>query len=363
MTQFSQKYHNYSYAPGLTTYGVDGKTGKEGLSGNSIFFTNYSLPGDFENFFKKIVDNQLPLSTETTFINRDYRNDDLFLDTTGKIYRLTNIEELFNNSANGSNLNPSKYLTLTGNIKVSEDLSDIIYTSNNRSHISKNYKGLTIYNLTSATSYSGDPNTILNLISNNDNNTGDIDFINMTVVYGNAQQANMRIYFDKDQQSYHIDSSYPILLDSNVYVNYKEDAPDGVDEYSKILTNNNSITSFYGICQQLDYVLNTSVYQYNHINNPTKYYGNIYSITLGSKDDNIETFQSIYDTSAGDFIHIQKGRFQDFQKIRPNVSTYYFKEDQEYVSPYDAKEKTIDSSNDIMISLIRNVEVYLNKKK
>ena len=39
----SQRFHNDTYAPGIATYGNDGKTGEKGLPGTSMFFTNYFL--------------------------------------------------------------------------------------------------------------------------------------------------------------------------------------------------------------------------------------------------------------------------------------------------------------------------------
>ena len=321
-----------------------------------------SSTADLRLFSQKIANNQLPISTESITIQRNYRNNDLFLDIKGLVYRLIDIDKLLK-IATGSTVQLNDCFVLVGNIENRSNISNYItYSSNNRAQINKNYKGLDIFNLTRGTSYTPNADSVLNLVSNNDNNSGDIDFVNMDVVYGNSQNANMRIYYDKDQKAYHIDSSYPIMVDSNVYVNYTDDAPDGVDLYSKILTNNNSITGFYGICNQLDYILDTSVFAYSHLDSVTKYYGTIYIITLGSKDGEETTFRSLYDTSAGDILHFQKGSFQDSQKIRPNISKYYFKQNQEYINPYDALELTNDSSNDIMVSLIKNVEVYIDKK-
>jgi len=39
----SQKFNNYNYAPGIATYGIDGKTGKSGEDGNNIYFTDYII--------------------------------------------------------------------------------------------------------------------------------------------------------------------------------------------------------------------------------------------------------------------------------------------------------------------------------
>ena len=41
----SQKFNNYDYAPGIATYGIDGKTGDTGYDGNIIYYTDYDITG------------------------------------------------------------------------------------------------------------------------------------------------------------------------------------------------------------------------------------------------------------------------------------------------------------------------------
>ena len=62
----SQRFHNETYAPGIATYGINGKTGEQGLPGTSMFFTDYSLPGELLQFAQKITSRKLPIKTEIT---------------------------------------------------------------------------------------------------------------------------------------------------------------------------------------------------------------------------------------------------------------------------------------------------------
>ena len=95
----SQKFNNYNYAPGIATYGADGKTGIAGYDGNNIYFTDCDLVNDVDNrnlneLAELLRGNYLPVKGSTTAISRSYKNDDLFFDQNGIIYKLKNIDEL-----------------------------------------------------------------------------------------------------------------------------------------------------------------------------------------------------------------------------------------------------------------------------
>lgn len=48
----SKKYANSDYAPGIATYGVDGKSGTSGKNGTSVFVCQYDI---FSEDSEKIV--------------------------------------------------------------------------------------------------------------------------------------------------------------------------------------------------------------------------------------------------------------------------------------------------------------------
>jgi len=39
----SQKYYNQEFAPGVATYGIDGKSGTSGKNGTSVFVCQYNI--------------------------------------------------------------------------------------------------------------------------------------------------------------------------------------------------------------------------------------------------------------------------------------------------------------------------------
>ena len=50
--QISQRFHNDTYAPGIATYGIQGKDGEQGTPGTSLFFSEYSLPDEYLEFVR-----------------------------------------------------------------------------------------------------------------------------------------------------------------------------------------------------------------------------------------------------------------------------------------------------------------------
>ena len=90
---YSWRQRKNSYAPGIATYGIDGKIGDTGIPGNSIFFTDYNIknPTDFKDLVNKITSRKVVLKTEDTVLNRQYINGDCFILRSGEIYRLKDI--------------------------------------------------------------------------------------------------------------------------------------------------------------------------------------------------------------------------------------------------------------------------------
>ena len=71
----SQKFNNYNYAPGIATYGVDGKTGITGNDGNNIYFTDCDLINDTDNKNLK-TDNKL---CKIIYVKNVYEHPDILV--------------------------------------------------------------------------------------------------------------------------------------------------------------------------------------------------------------------------------------------------------------------------------------------
>ena len=121
MQKISRKYSNKEYAPGLALYGVDGKDGISGESGKSLFICQYDIDSDDgASKFGNAVNQGLDMtSNDNSVIGRPYMNGDVFLVTTGYLYRIDDLETI---STLGSQLTSSKFkecMTVVGTINVS----------------------------------------------------------------------------------------------------------------------------------------------------------------------------------------------------------------------------------------------------
>ena len=85
---------NYQYAPGIPTYGINGKDGSTGVSGTGFFFSNYIIKSDSEDYNEAIgrIKKNLVLSKKTSDIDlmnvRNYIAGDIIIDSAGNINRL-----------------------------------------------------------------------------------------------------------------------------------------------------------------------------------------------------------------------------------------------------------------------------------
>ena len=352
----SQRFHNDTYAPGIATYGNDGKTGEKGLPGTSMFFTNYSLPDDFTEFVDKITSRKLPLKTSETILERRYVNGDTFVDINGNVFMLIDIDELSRKIANGDNEGIQNMFTQIG--KFNQSAPPFNKTGNALSGTS-----LTISDTSNNTA---NANCLLTLIKD-DTKNADLSFINMQALHGDSPNVDLNIKFDGGLNAFVLNSQYPIVLNSNVYVQNNPETVKQLSGYSPVVTSKNSITEFVGTCKEITYSTDASIFTYTKQDASTLYYGCVYRITLidnsnkesgqaGDEGQSLERYYSNTDIN----IHFQNGAVQDFQLYRKNESTYYFRQDYDYVKLNDIINKIrYQDINSLQVSLINNIECYL----
>lgn len=347
--QVSQRLHNNTYAPGIATYGIDGKTGDTGLPGTSMFFTDYDLTTEFNNFTQKITSRMLPLKIKEIVLDRKYVNGDCFVTKNGMIWKLSDINELSLDTMNGHLGILQDYFEHIGNF-LNEQQNDLFY--DNDSNIRKNK-----LIITDSENYTDNPNNQALLTLNKINKgIGSVDFINVNALYGNAGNMDLNISYDNTLKAFKLDSQYPIVIDSNLYVKQEADIQQ-TNQYSPILTTENGITTFHGICNKLNYNIDSSIYSYNKKDSSAVYFGSIYIITL----NNCVLLNTLQNTDIT--LHFQNGNFQDFQLYRESESTYYFKQDYDYVKLNDLISKIIyNDLTNIQLSLIYNLEIYIKKQ-
>lgn len=358
----SQRFHNDTYAPGIATYGITGKTGEQGTSGVSMFFTTYLISDDtqFKTFAQKITSRMLPTDIEDIVLDRLYMNGDAFVTPNGEVYLLTDIDTLSTASRNNTLTNiRDSVIKQIG--KFDSERSP--FNTENKHLFEKEY--LTIKDSGTATS-NNNGNAKLNIIKNNASGTGNLKFIDMQALYGSQADINLEISYDNKAKAFMIDSQYPIIIRGNLYVNSTTTVTTQTTEYSPVLTTNNAITDFVGVCNEYTFDINSSIYSYTKPDSSTVYYGSIYIITLNDEsentDENIHLDRYYQDTDVT--VHFQNKEYQDFQLYRTQEHTYMFKQEYDYVKLNALINKIAYTDLDnIQISLINNFECYLKANK
>lgn len=350
----SQRLHNNTYAPGIATYGIQGKTGKTGEPGAGMFFTDYNIDTDiFNGFAQKITSRKLPLQHEEVILNRNYINGDTFVTKDGNIYMLMDISTLSTTYANGGNISGIDVTSILQ--KIGEfNKQDTIFEDNT-------ICSSTLIITDNPNDTENDTNSLLRLNHMN-NNTGAISFINLNALYSNSANINLDIQYDNTLRAFIFKSQYPIVLDANTFVKY-DNQLNQLADYSPVITKDNNITNFYGICSHVKYTLDTSIFNYTKPKDNTIYFGCIYKVNLQVDEDYkniLQNYITTYDTSALT-IHIQNGNYQDYQLYRNIESTYHFRQDYDIVNQ-NAMINTVNNDiKNIYVSLIDNIEVFLNK--
>ena len=366
--QISQRFHNDTYAPGIATYGIQGKDGEQGTPGTSLFFSEYSLSGEPDNsseyreFASKITSRMLPVKHKEIQLKRKYVNGDQFVDPSGQVYLLKDINQLIIDINNGTNLEQGilEYIGKFNSIKNSD-----IFNDNSNSGILRAHKFIISDDSKTATG-SG----LLTVSHINKDTDNDINFINLESLYSGQHDMNLDIKFSKKYNGFMISSKYPVYLNANVYTKFNN-TNNTNNDYSPVYTtaDNKSkpITDYIASVKDLSCKLDASIYSYTKKDTSIIYYGVVYKISFVADDNESNTnqwndFVSTYD-NGNTVIHFQNKDHSDFIKVMPSIRDYNFRQDYDYVKLNDLINKVqyTDLPN-VAISVINGIEAYVNIK-
>lgn len=247
------KHMNSEYAPGISSYGIDGKSGKDGGDGTSVFICIFDIKTSdgVEKFVDYLLHSYDMTNSLENKIKRDYISGDNFIFPDGTIWRVDDIDDLKNAIAVGQVTTTAKlqeYITQVGAIQGNTD--DGFTTSNSNMYLDNaNYKGFVIDTTGTAGQYA--LNSPLSIISNESGNDNITRFISMLNIFAGQSATKFDIYFDNNAGAWVLDADKPILLNSDLKVTYSNGLSTDYDEYSKPLLSENSITKFYGNCQDV----------------------------------------------------------------------------------------------------------------
>ena len=366
--QISQRFHNDTYAPGIATYGIQGKDGEQGTPGTSLFFSEYSLSGEPDNsseyreFASKITSRMLPVKHKEIQLKRKYVNGDQFVDPSGQVYLLKDINQLIIDINNGTNLEQGilEYIGKFNSIKNSD-----IFNDNSNSGILRAHKFIISDDSKTATG-SG----LLTVSHTNKDTDNDINFINLESLYSGQHDMNLDIKFSKKYNGFMISSKYPVYLNANVYTKFNN-TNNTNNDYSPVYTTadnkSKSITDYIASVKDLSCKLDASIYSYTKRDTSIIYYGVVYKISFVADDNESDTnqwndFVSTYD-NGNTVIHFQNKDHSDFIKVMPSIRDYNFRQDYDYVKLNDLINKVqyTDLPN-VAISVINGIEAYVNIK-
>lgn len=362
--QISQRFHNDTYAPGIATYGIQGKDGEQGTPGTSLFFSEYSLPVEYLDFVRKITSRMLPVKNQQIQLKRKFVNGDQFVDPDGKVYLLMDINQLIRGINNGTNQTWSnEKLKYIGKFNSTDNSN--IFSDTNNSGTLRAHKFI-ISDDSKTTTGSG----LLTVSHINKDTDNDINFINLESLYSGQHDMNLDIKFSKKYNGFMISSKYPIYLNANVYTKFN-DSNNSNNEYSPVYTTadnkSKTITDYIASAKDLSCTLDASIYSYTKKDASVIYYGVVYKISFGHVNNGKETnmwndFVNTYG-SGNTVIHFQNKEYSDFTTIIPSIMDYNFRQDYDYVKLNDLINKVqyTDLPN-VAISVINGIEAYVNIK-
>ena len=362
--QISQRFHNDTYAPGIATYGIQGKDGEQGTPGTSLFFSEYSLPDEYLDFVRKITSRMLPVKNEQILLKRKFVNGDQFVDPAGKVYLLMDINQLIRDINNGTNQTWSnEKLKYIG--KFNSTNNSYIFSDTNNSGTLRAHKFIISDDSKTATG-----NGLLTVSHINKDTDNDINFINLESLYSGQHDMNLDIKFSKKYNGFMISSKYPVYLNANVYTKFNN-TNNTNNDYSPVYTTadnkSKSITDYIASVKDLSCKLDASIYSYTKKDTSIIYYGVVYKISFVADDNESDTnqwndFVSTYD-NGNTVIHFQNKDHSDFIKVMPSIRDYNFRQDYDYVKLNDLINKVqyTDLPN-VAISVINGIEAYVNIK-
>ena len=369
--QISQRFHNDTYAPGIATYGIQGKDGEQGTPGTSLFFSEYSLSGEPDNsseyreFASKITSRMLPVKHKEIQLKRKYVNGDQFVDPSGKVYLLKDINQLIIDINNGIPIKQlvGSILEYIGKFNSTNN-SDIFSDTNNSGTLRAHKFIISDDNETT------DVSSLLTVSHTNKDTDNDINFINLESLYSGQHDMNLDIKFSKKYNGFMISSKYPVYLNANVYTKFNN-TNNTNNDYSPVYTtaDNKSkpITDYIASVKDLSCKLDASIYSYTKKDTSIIYYGVVYKISFVADDNESDTnqwndFVSTYD-NGNTVIHFQNKDHSDFIKVMPSIRDYNFRQDYDYVKLNDLINKVqyTDLPN-VAISVINGIEAYVNIK-
>lgn len=333
MDNFDIRQINNNYAPGIATYGIDGRTGIKGDNGTSVYFTSYNLEYGSSNeneqneLLVKINQSKVLSKYVDKPNGRDYEVGDIIIDGGGYIYSLYKMNGSF----------ALKYVSVINN----EDSSSFFKKVNDRVMVNK--EGLDVVsgsvNIENIPK-SDYPFRVVSIDS--DSVDGNYNLLSLIAYsYVSDERKYLNIFYNKEDDSFHFETESNIVLDTSSLMVKGTDSKESFSDYYKVEPYNDPI----GLLHR---VYSKARYSYNDSNG---------KLTVGGFHNNFPNIEIV-----PDYIKV-KVLNADYTTKTEKLYTLNHTNINNVDGYFDVNVgnilKGVDKTK-ICISLIKGVEIYIN---
>ena len=333
MDNFDIRQINNNYAPGIATYGIDGRTGIKGDNGTSVYFTSYNLEYGSSNeneqneLLVKINQSKVLSKYVDKPNGRDYEVGDIIIDGGGYIYSLYKMNGSF----------ALKYVSVIKN----EDSSSFFKKVNDRVMINK--EGLDVVSGSVNVDLIPDSDYPFRVVSVDSNSVdGNCNLLSLVAYsYMSDERKYLNIFYNKEDDSFHFETESNIVLDTSSLMVKGTDSKESFSDYYKVEPYNDPIGLLHRVYSEARYSYNSSEGSLTI----EGFHNNFPNIEIVPDYIKVKILNSDYTTKT------EKLYTLDHTNIN-NVDDYF------KVDVGDTL-KNVDKSK-ICISLIKGVEIYIN---
>ena len=333
MDNFDIRQINNNYAPGIATYGIDGRTGIKGDNGTSVYFTSYNLEYGSSNeneqneLLVKINQSKVLSKYVDKPNGRDYEVGDIIIDGGGYIYSLYKINGSF----------ALKYVSVIKN----EDSSSFFKKVDDRVMINK--EGLDVVSGSVNVDLIPDSDYPFRVVSVDRNSVdGNYNLLSLVAYsYMSDERKYLNIFYNKEDDSFHFETESNIVLDTSSLMVKGTDSKESFSDYYKVEPYNDPIGLLHRVYSEDRYSYNSSEGSLTI----EGFHNNFPNIEIVPDYIKVKILNSDYTTKT------EKLYTLDHTNIN-NVDDYF------KVDVGDTL-KNVDKSK-ICISLIKGVEIYIN---
>jgi len=181
----------------------------------------------------------------------------LFFDHNGVIYKLKNIDKIKSETHIESY---SDIFSVAGKIKLNSDVNNSIFKfsgDSNRLILNERFNGYDIITGVKTNDVSNyiNKDAVTNIISGHINENDNIEMLKlMSIDNIDIEDGNLSVYYKTTDNAYYIDSNKPIIINGDLKLNNNDNSIGAdYDNFSSVLTSNDTITYFKNICDNLCY--------------------------------------------------------------------------------------------------------------